>query len=214
MKKLLTVCALGALSLSVYAQGLVSLQTTSFNFSTNATAAGGTTGKLGSTANSYYFELLTLADPSGSTTLPTVTASGLSAWTDTGVSGTNYTGLNSGKINAIAASPGVAVSGWAAGATNFIVVVGWSANEGSSWAQVSGQAESGTWNVVGYNSAFGMSSVGYLAAGISTPPAAQIFGANPGQLGAFTLNAIVPEPGTIALAAIGGASLLMFRRKK
>ena len=33
------------------------------------------------------------------------------------------------------------------------------------------------------------------------------------QFGTF-VPAIVPEPGTMALAALGGASLLLFRRKK
>jgi hypothetical protein len=32
------------------------------------------------------------------------------------------------------------------------------------------------------------------------------------NLGAFTITS-TPEPGTLALAALGGASLLMFRRK-
>jgi hypothetical protein len=41
----------------------------------------------------------------------------------------------------------------------------------------------------------------------SSAPAIQAF-----QLGAFTITS-TPEPGTLALAALGGASLFAFRRK-
>jgi len=193
MKKLLITCALGALGLSVYAQGLVTIQTTSFTFTTNATASsGGTSGRMGSTANSYYFELLYMADPSQTATLPSGPTgdannayAGLSAWTDTGVSGTNYTGINAGHLNAITGIPGAAAAGMAAGTTNFILVVGWSANEGSSWATVSAEALNGSWTTNGYNTAFGISSVGYLAAGQAPAPFPAVFSGNPGGVGAF-----------------------------
>ena len=52
-------------------------------------------------------------------------------------------------------------------------------------------------------------------AGVSTP---SLFGTTSPFSPGFTLGlvapvAAVPEPGTMALAALGGASLLLFRRK-
>jgi len=226
MKKVLTICALGALSLSVYAQGLVTIQTTSFTFSTNSTDVGasGTSGKMVGAANGYYFELLVQSDASGSTTTPGAPTmnpvsgqvTGIAGWTDTGVSGTNYTGINAGHINAILGNPGATAGSWAGGSTNFFIIVGWSANEGSSWATVSSEALNGSWTVANNaTGVFGISAVGY-GASTSLSPGFAAFGANPGEVGAFVLNGIVttPEPATMALAAIGGASLLLFRRKK
>jgi hypothetical protein len=224
MKKVLVVSALAALSLSVYAQGLVSIQESTLTISTNATSVnGGTSGRISSTANSYYFELLTVSDPTGSTTLPTdpsfggLTATGLGSWSDTGVSGTNATGINGGKISAIGAVPGITIANPpASGGTNFFIVVGWSANEGSSWSTVLNEATTGNWAAFGANTAFGISLVGYGVPGTSPNPGDLIFGTNPGQISSgFTLTAVsTPEPATMALAAIGGASLLLFRRKK
>jgi len=209
MKRILTICALGAFGLSAYAQGIVSLQETAVTVNTNSTSfAGGTTGRIGSTANSYYFELLVESDPTGSTTLPSISGlTALSSWTDSSVAGTNYTGLNAGHVNGIAPSPGAAVNGWAAGTTNFVVVVGWSANEGTTWSQVENEIENNTL-VSGINTALGYGE-GYITAG-GNPPANLIFGPNPGEVGVLTLSAVPvpsPEPATMALAAIGGASL-------
>jgi hypothetical protein len=226
MKKILVASMLAALSMSVYGQGLVSILESTLTISTNATAiTGGTSGKLNSTANSYYFELLEISDPSGSTTLPSnlswngTQVTGLGSWSDSSVSGTNATGINGGKISAISAVPGTAASGWAGGSTNFFIVVGWSANEGSSWSTVATEATSGNWTTLGANSAFGWSLVGYGPSATSPNPGFSVFGtATPGAINTpFTLTAIaapIPEPGTMALAALGGASLLMFRRKK
>jgi len=225
MKKVLTICALGALSLSVYAQGLVTIDETSYSISTNATAInGGTSGRISNVANSFYFELLVESDPTGSTTLPTGPSftgqgavSGIGSWTDTGVSGTNSTGVAGGHINAILGVPGATASSWAAGSTNFFIVVAWSANLGSSWSAVSSQALNGTWNATGLGAYFGVSTVGYGASQTSPTPGFSAYGTSPGELNAAspTLLAItVPEPATMALAAIGGASLLLFRRKK
>jgi len=44
-------------------------------------------------------------------------------------------------------------------------------------------------------------------------PTLNAFGTGPGQLGGFMMGVTVPEPGTLALMALGSASLLLFRRK-
>jgi hypothetical protein len=217
MKKLLTASLLAVLSASVYAQGLVSIAESTLTITTNSVSAG----KMSSTANSYYFCLLTLADATGSTTTPTLATSGtlsefgasLSGWTDAGVYGTNAIGILGGKISAVAAIPGVAAANWAAGTTNFTIVVGWSASEGTTWAQVKNELASGVWNDMSTAAVFGYSSVGYLSP-TALSPGASVFGTLPGQIStAFVLNA-VPEPTTMALAALGGAAMLLIRRKK
>jgi len=214
MKKLLLTCAAGVLAASVYGQGLVTINDTTVNISTN----GVTSGVMNRTANSYFFTLLTVADLNGSTTVPTVTAASLSSWLTTGVNGTNATTLPlAGKILATGVIPGASAANTVADTqTNFFVVVGWSANlssGSSSWASIASQATSGNWLNSGY---FGISSVGYGVPS-SISPGWSFFGSNPGQVTqGFVLNAVtaVPEPGTLALAAIGGASLLLFRRRK
>ena len=56
MKKLLTMCTLGALSLAVYAQGLVSIQDNSVLVYTNsADFEGGTLGKMDATPQCILF---------------------------------------------------------------------------------------------------------------------------------------------------------------
>ncbi len=113
--------------------------------------------------------------------------------------------------------------GGADGVTNSIVLVGWSANWGSSWSEVSadlaayaagGSAPSGLF--------FGESTIGYLVPNYITPGAA-IFGSaadanglpiyNPSSNPMELYAVPVPEPGTMALVGLGGLSLLLFRRR-
>lgn len=221
MKKILTLVSILGLSFSLHSQGLVSIQESSFIITTNSTAIGGTSGNMvsGTTSPSaYFFALLTIQDPTGSTTLPTISSASdlLSSWFLAGVSGTNATGINAGKIAATPATTGVAANSWAAGSTNFTVVVGWSANEGSSWNTISNSISSGIWANTTTAGVFGWSVVGY-GASTSLTPAFSVFGNGAGQINSgfvLTQVAAVPEPGTLALAALGGASLLLFRRRK
>ena len=69
---------------------------------------------------------------------------------------------------------------------------------------------------------YGISATGNAEPGGGTPalPVWHLFGttasAQGTPVGGFQLVEVstVPEPGTLALAALGGASLLLFRRKK
>jgi hypothetical protein len=217
MKKILTLTVALGLAVSSYAQGLVSLNST-FIFSTNSSAIGGTSGSTYNVASSYYYALLTINDPSGSTTLPTVTTASdlLSTWFFSGVVGTNATGIRVGQLNSTLATPGVAANNWASGTTNFTIVVGWSANEGNNWTTISNSIATGIWANTTAAGVFGWSAVGY-GASTALAPAFTIFGSNPGQISSgFTMYqvAAVPEPSTIALAVLGGASLILFRRRK
>ena len=210
----------------------------SFVTSSGAAAASGTQGlTLGNnTANNtalgysgYKYALLV-----GGSSAPTTVAE-FSSWSNTGLAATN-SGASNGRIVQILAAGGLGTSqsvanNWTAGASANIFLVGWSANLGSDWATALANLTS--WSSVengftGANAAyFGVSALGTLTSGTGNP-GVTVFGVGAGQLNNSALNtpagtplqmyqlAVVPtpEPGTMALAALGGASLLLFRRRK
>ena len=92
-------------------------------------------------------------------------------------------------------------SGTTGGSAYELIVVAWNASAGT------GALVNGTYTDVGWSNPFG-----YTAGAAPTDPNGQTqLSVNMNQFG---VAQVVPEPGTLALAAIGGASLLMFRRKK
>lgn len=190
----------------------------SVGFTLNNTAANNTA--LG--YNGYYYELLTSATASAA---PTTTA-GLGAWSDTGLSATNSFSTAFGRVIQVAGSADTAVNNWPVGNTQAILMVGWSANLGTTWATVLNELNN--WSTyagtfVGANAAyFGVSAFGSgVQAVASSVTGNQVIGAGAGEIynpstSPMVMNQLysVPEPGTLALAALGGASLLLFRRKK
>lgn len=243
MKKLLFTMLVGSgLSIAAFGQGTVEWtlvggqfigQTnatvySSFEASSGQPAAGGTVGNTaGNTlANNtalgyqgYYYELLASATASTAPTAP----GQFSSWSDTGLWATNGAVSNGriiqGPAQGVSANTQATAANWAAGVTENIILVGWSANLGSSWSTVLNELLN--WNQYEIaNAYFGVSSVGDLASGTANP-GVLVFGTGAGQInnGAsapdqLDLVATVPEPGTMALAALGGASMLLFRRKK
>jgi hypothetical protein len=224
MKKIATTLVLCAVAAVSYGQGNVNFANTSgplvstngvnlINSSGNTSATPGngsiglTTGS-GAAPSGFYFALLMQSySGSGATAGNSLSSIGSEGWIYSGVLGQNA--LGAGKIAGGANSVTTAGDALPAGTPNQFVVVGWSANEGTTWAQVLAEIEGGTLVAGGY---IGTSAVG---TGISaTSPSEQIFGGT-GITSAITLNGVaaVPEPGTMALAGLGGLSLLAFRRK-
>ena len=173
---------------------------------------GGVSGEtFGSGAGLYYFILLaatstTAADwgnPFGPDWTAVTYATGGIAY------GTNNT--VAGSVTGFGGSTGFA-SDLTAGITYSDMVVGWSADEGTTWAQVSSYApdmgaDPGT--------VFGYSNVGTIIPTIAPAPAALIIGGTSAQPGKIILyTPFIPEPATLALFGLGGLSMLLLRRRK
>ena len=226
MKKTIAILALAAVAASSsFAQGLVFFSNqNSTKISTNAAVGGAAQGVLAQTAGQYYFALFystTQTTVGGSTGAFAGTNStyvfNASGWSDAGLLGTNsgtVGGRFASSINTDAAN-NATVNGLAGVTAASFVIIGWSANLGTL-AQVESfmngnnpLAQAAGW--------FGESSVSGLITtgngGKQVTPAT--VGVSSPQIGAFYLGEVIPtpEPGTLALAALGGASLLMFRRK-
>jgi hypothetical protein len=252
MKKLVltTVCAL-AMSGAAFAQGYISYslsfsyvtaQTNSTQYSplfgggtvTGPLASVGATGGAVGTGLIYDYALLympnTVTPGVGTSTVWDGTWSGAVALTTPYIlTGTNNN--TAGRISTVQPAANTQVN-WAAGTTDNIVLVGWSANLGTTWVGVSNiLAQLALGNTAplfaadtsGSQAFFGVSTLGYINPTASTPGAAIVGnqGGIPGAngLAIYSLNTPlyllpVPEPASMALAGLGGLSLLLFRRQR
>jgi len=195
MKKLAAILCLSALTTGAFAQGLV-------NFFNNGTTlasfgAAGNTQATSGAAGSYYFGLLTSATgAAGSFTFANVYA------TNQAVAGRFFGGAS------------VAVTGWAAGATEFYEIAGWSSTLGATFNAAWLNNQFG-----GASGFFGLSGIGSGQAGGSTAtgtlPNFNLFGGT-GLTSGFNMGptTVTPEPTSMALAGLGAAALLIFRRRK
>ena len=225
MKKTLVTIALGISALTGFSQGTIVFQNISATYAitTNTAAFGsGLSGVSGSVSSStpFYYALLYKTYTGSLTTNYAGTSAG---WTFAEY-GTN---VSTGGIKAPGGSTGAAITGLTApsGSTYdtageyYYLIAGWSASLGTTWTAVQSQLNTLNWSANGF---FGVSQLayGYSGGGPNTLLAPSVFGVStgmPGGLaGGFNLYSVaaVPEPGTLALAALGGASLLLFRRRK
>jgi len=221
MKKLTVILSIVAAASVSYGQGFVNFANGSATgVSTNAALDinGASTGKsgtgltTGSTAapQGYYYALLMQSySGSGATVATTIQTLLTTGWTFTGAQATNALGAGRLGGGATAATSSADIVGNA----NQFIIAGWSSNLGSSWAAVSSQLQSGNWSVplnqTGY---FGISAVGTGTGQANTSPEALFSGS--GITTATTLFVVpTPEPTTMALAGLGSAALLMFRRR-
>jgi hypothetical protein len=212
MKKLLTLAALiGGTALS-FGQGQVTFNNSGTTLmSTNSVHDGAATGATDFTLNSFVYALF--AAPS---TVNTVTGANDGNWTFLGVYATNSSAATGGRLaggQPILPSPYATTTTW-----NFIVR-GWSTTiAGQSWSTAqSFEAAIEAGGSGNANQFFGRSGIATITVGgAPSLPSAAIFGTTAGSsIQGFTLNMVpVPEPSTFALAGLGMAAMLIFRRRK
>ena len=176
--------------------------------------SGGATnpGAIGSTAPAssgliYYYELLYNTDFTGSQVPAPDAAALLGTWLDTGLTATNHRTATGWLLPV---NPNIAAEvPWGPGTTNNIMLVGWSANLGTSWAAV--KIKLANWDY--YSSSitgeafFGESVTGYVRPGIGNP-SPMVFGTGPTPNG-LPINSInmqlywLPPPATAAPVIVG-----------
>ena len=198
MKKLAAILCLSAVTSGAFAQGTVAFAngpTSLISYSPTGTAQTLPASPVGS----YYFGLLIGSAAAGpftfSGTIATNTAAGSK--------------LGPGTYNP-------PVPGWAAQTSMFFEVAGWSSSLGatfkSGWLVNNAPAAPGAavWGASGF---FGLSNVGSGTSGGGVAPPLPVFGGT--GVGGFDLSPVgVPEPTSMALAGLGAAALLIFRRRK
>jgi len=226
MKKWLTtfICGLGIQTI-LFAQGnvdwggiiggFVSAQTNNYGFSGDIQGSA-------SLGTGYYFELLIGSVWNGSAEAPPTTLVQFAAWTDSGLEASNSP--NPGRIIVMNPNLSATVNALSTTVSNNIVLVGWSANWGSTWSSayanmrnelflssLAGPAYLGT-TAVGYIEGFASGSVGATIFGSSvTSQGLPIYSPNT-QL----YNILVPEPDTVTLIVLGITLLpfYIFKRRR
>lgn len=236
MKKILaTIVGLAVGASLVHAQGYLQLSSgTVFNVQTNtgtfgatntpgsgytSIIAGKTTGS-GTAAGAYdYAVLFTPAGVGSSGDLASLasgnwvqlavdlggTPGALIAGTNTAIAG-NWAAQGGSSSQQVIGAGGQAFN---SGTSYSLALVGWSASLGSSWSAVESL----------YASGFQTSPGGFFGDTIATVnPSSGVPGNLPGNIwgnGSLVLYSVpVPEPTTLALAGLGGISMLFLRRRK
>jgi len=203
MKKLLTIAVLVGATTVSFAQGtLLWNNTASTLISVNGEAMPANNPV--SPETTYYFGLFIA--PIGTTTSLGITDPN---WQFVGAYAQNSTAAaGAGRFQ----NPGTAtIAGYAPGTSVNFLVRGWHASlGGQDWNAARTALQNGT--VAG----FGESEIGFIVLGGGPIPNNSIWGTTDSetlkQIGGF--NIVVPEPSSMALAGLGAASLLIFRRRK
>jgi len=203
MKKLLTIIALvGAATLS-HAQGIINWQNSS---ATLISAGSSATPNVAGT----YFYAVFLA--------PSTTAAGdgqSSTVLDPAFQTPGSYNTNAAAAGRLNTRNGLDV-GFAPGTTVDLIIRGWSANAGSTWAQALAFYNNGS---PAQDMYIGTSLIANnFVLGGGAIPVGNIMGVTPNTVGGFSMllvpGGVVPEPSSMALAGLGAASLLLFRRRK
>lgn len=218
MKKIALALAMAGLAVSSYGQGYVTVAGTQQNTTigtiidntwAGGLLAGGTVLQSTTQGGAYSVELLTSTAANPMTTLFGSGAALGTTWQDTGLLGHNNTFAGRLTIGS-----GLVANNAPVGSSQSWLLVAWSSNLGANWSAVSSQLASG--NFGGLSGYVGWSTVGVASAAAAPPVLPTVIQGTGGVITSpYTLLATpVPEPTTLALAALGGASLLLFRRRK
>jgi len=230
-KQIVVITALAVTALSVFGQGYVTLNTSTHRIVDEFTTPG--VMAYGATIDyALYWAPTSATDPltaigsqfgtggtgsagaqvatNGVTSIPTT----FSTLNQT-LTGAGFTlGLN-GATPAVGTTGAASQAGYGtfqlagttAGNTYQFIVVGWNASAGTS------AITAGSYSAIGWSNPFN-----YITGSSASDPNGTLFVSSAGymnQFGVAPLGTVpTPEPATLALAGLGGASLLLFRRKK
>lgn len=236
MKKLLTIAALAGVTSLSNGQGLVNiansaLATTKISIN-NASVSSPSISLLPATADQFYFALFvapsTTASPETYYQTPGApyapandpTSNGFALATSSTYAPGGFTAANiatAGRISLLAAQQDSYIDAEignsfanAGGDEADFLVVGWSANLGTSWSAVEPLIDTGT--AAGY---VGESDVAQLIVGAGSIPVPAVFGgASPNAQGFILEPTPIPEPAPFALCGFGPAALVIFRPRK
>lgn len=220
MKKTLLIGTVAALiAVSSYGQGFINFQGYVHGVGNNYTTPGTVTYSTGIDVQ------LLFAPASTSTAVSSIAASSgtavynvATAWSSI-LNDENFAAVNGPSSSATAIASTTATGGFtynssaaysvanlAAGTTYTFYEVAWYTGSSGQYTTMSAAAAAGMY--VGWSKSFQ-----YTATVSASPPPATM---NSSLVPAFDVGGVVvtPEPSTMALAAIGGASLLLFRRRK
>jgi hypothetical protein len=236
MKKVMMILALSALPTAVFAQGTInSANSPTTLFRTNSLAMGATSGNTANgapSAGGFLYHLLTA--PSTVTSVDASLQGLLSApWSDAGITMTNATLASGGRINGPSGTVGQ-TQNWPAGSFQSYIIVGWTANEGTTWAAFAANLFGAQFFANGGNSYWlpgsngllinggfiGASTIQLGAAGDAVGAAPFSLFGSPGPAGTpistpTTLWLVmIPEPSSFALIGLGGAALIISRRRR
>ena len=216
MKKIVTIIALvGALAASSYGQGLISIANSA---TYPVTARGGDYALTGapikantaatSPTNAFIFGLF-VADAGTAAPVGNLDP----AWQFVGGYAYNSTSTSASAVGRLLTSTAT-VTGYGFGSTVNFIMRGWSANLGATWTDVKASLGNANLSIPGYYLGTSALAVNTILGGgaIGTPTA---FGSATTQIPGLVLDYVaVPEPSTFALAGIGAAAMLIFRRRK
>jgi hypothetical protein len=203
MKKVLITIGLAAMVASASAQGLVNFlnSSTTLITLTDGRQAVPNLGPLpAGVAGTYRFELFRA--PAGTST-------------DVGFVSTGLIATNIATAGRIIGGNGLAIPGTALGGTAALLVRGWSSNLGATYAEAFANWNAGVGGFLGSSSIAATFLLGGDG-GAGNIPTSPVFGASANQIqsGFALAYAPIPEPSSMALAGLGAASLLLFRRRK
>jgi len=229
-KTLLFLLASAGLTLQTFGQGqfvFANSATATTHIYTNATASTGQNTSGGvqiAGAGNYIFAVFYNSTTNSSTTAGVSPSS--TPWLNGGWTFADYATntASAGRLAGLAFTTLPTSANTAVSIYENLEIIGWNTQGGTvnTLAQfqtayaASLAANTGVYSGLMY----GYSSVASILLGNGVSPLnSNIFGAGTGQITGFTLGQVLgvtpaPEPGTMALAALGGASLLLFRRRK
>ena len=175
---------------------------------TNTPSAGQIAGLNNGTGHEYTFALF-VASALGAPLNGNVWTD--PGWAFTGAYATNSLVSTGGRLFGQQNADGsVTVPGHLGGTSASLVVIGWNTSAGGTTLAEFISA----WNSGGAGLVYGFSSVATKVLGDgSAIPSTSLFGTTTGLIPGFVMSP-VPEPTTFALAGLGAAALLIFRRRK